>query len=82
MNKNDLTPQQAAIKNEIDGLMAAQNARIEQAYQKERNSKALNLLAGILIISLALVGLVGWAKYQAEQDSQKKQEQITKSIKN
>ena len=71
-----MTNEQKRIKADIDALMAAQNARIELYYQKRRNGKALNFLACILVVSISLVCLVAFAKYQNEQAAKEKEEQL------
>lgn len=77
-----MTNEQKRIQADIDALMVAQNIRIEQDYQKRRNNKALNFLAGVFIISLALVGLVAMAKYENAKASQQKEIEIkTRTIK-
>lgn len=75
-----MTNEQKRIKADIDALMAAQNARIELDYQKRRNSKALNFLACVLIISVALASLVGFAEYQNEQAAQQKEQELNRTI--
>ena len=71
-----MTNEQKRIKADIDALMAAQNARIELDYQKRRNSKALNFLACVLVVSIALVSLVAFAKYQNEQAAKDKETEL------
>ncbi len=71
-----MTNEQKRIEHEINTLMTAQNLRTEQAYQKQRNSAALNWLAGILIISIALACLVGYATYQNEQAAKEKETEL------